>query len=84
MYGNVVPAAAGGTAVIGLQIGAAQSPVPAVAGVARATLPFTGFAFALYLAFALALVVIGAILTAVARRQTSGGCRTKAQPSQPS
>jgi len=44
------------------QAGAAQLPVPVVAGAARATLPFTGIAVGAYLVLALILIVVGFVL----------------------
>ena len=51
-----------GATVLGTQIAATQSTVPAVAQAARATLPLTGIGFGMYVAVALTLIVLGFIL----------------------
>ena len=61
-------ALAGTAAVAGVPVG--QNQAAAVAHVAQATLPYTGFAFGLYLLVALSLIVAGVLLRYFGRRNT--------------
>ena len=51
-----------GATVLGTQIAATKSSIPAVAEAARVTLPLTGIGFGVYVAVALTLIVIGFLL----------------------
>jgi len=62
-------ALAGTAAVAGVPVGQNQAAA-AVAHVAQATLPYTGFAFGLYLLVALSLIVAGVLLRYFGRRNT--------------
>jgi hypothetical protein len=62
-----------GTFVLGVVIGAQKAATTGAAGpqaaqVAQATLPFTGFAYGLYLALAFSLLVVGFLIRFAASR----------------